>query len=167
MRCGQRHCIISRLLAQHRIIGICAVIPYSSTTTTILSTYEPPTYATTSPLPRPPLISYAPFSAARAQQAQTQSCPPNPRPRRSSTATPLVSGYLPCLAYMYSPRQRSLTTRMIPTIQLSSPSHTAPTASPQRPSSARRAQRPTSSSSTKSVRLSSKETVYVLHGPGV
>jgi hypothetical protein len=42
---------------------------------------------------RPPLISYAASLAVRAQQAQTQSWPQEPRHRRSSTATRLVSGY--------------------------------------------------------------------------
>lgn len=48
---------------------------------------------------RPPLISYAASSAVRAQQAQTQSWPQEPRHRRSSTATRLVSGYHPCSAF--------------------------------------------------------------------
>jgi hypothetical protein len=79
------------LLAQHRIIGICTVIPlyYSN----LPHTYNLPT-PLHHHLPRPPLISFAHSSAARAQPAQTQSCPPKPRPRRSSTATPLVSGSL-------------------------------------------------------------------------
>lgn len=54
-----------------------------------LATPLPPAHT---PPRRPPLTSYAPSSPARVQPVRTPSWPPKPKPRTSSTTTPLVSG---------------------------------------------------------------------------
>lgn len=106
---------------------------------------------------RPPLTSYAASSAVRAQQAQTQSWPREPRHRKSLTATRLVCGD----HHARHPQPGTLLT--IHDLQLSSPSRTAPTASLLRASSARMAQRPSSSSSTRLVSLTPTSSSTTIH----